>query len=176
MAGNVSDSLRTIQFGTFELDPRTGELWRNGFRVGLPDQPFQVLMALLEQPGEIVTREELRRRLWNDDTFVDFEHGLNAAVKKLRHVLGDSVTDPKFIETMPRRGYRFIGHVNRGSDGERSAETDRLSEGGLESGRLPLWTRLRVVRVGAMVIAAACLRQPILANAYRALGRLLGMD
>src|SRR5262245_43990619 len=124
MGDSVSTGARTIRFEMFELDSRTGELWRNGFRVGLPDQPFQVLMALLEQPGEIVTREELRRRLWNEDTFVDFEHGLNAAVKKLRQVLGDSVKVPRFIETMPRRGYRFVGCVDNAPEAN---QTDDLS-------------------------------------------------
>ena len=176
MVGNVSTSLRTIQFGKFELDSRTGELWRNGFRVGLPDQPFQILMALLEQPGEIVTREALRRRLWSDDTFVDFEHGLNAAVNKLRQVLGDSVKDPMFIETMPRRGYRFIWRVNCAPDAELSAETEGRRRSLLAAASLSMWARLRVVRIGAMVIAAAWSRQPVLADAYRALGRLLSVE
>lgn len=176
MAGSVSSSLHTIQFGTFELDPRTGELWRNGFRVGLPDQPFQVLMALLEQPGEIVTREELRRRLWSEDTFVDFEHGLNAAVKKVRHVLGDCVQNPKFIETMPRRGYRFIAQVNGASENEQKGETVEGAASVLEVERLSMWARLRVVRIGALIIAAAWSRQPVLTDAYRALGRVLSAE
>ena len=93
------------------MDLRTGELRKGGVRINLPDQPFQVLKTLLERPGELVTREELRQRLWSAETFVDFEHGLNAAVRRLRDALGDSADVPRFIETLPRRGYRFIAPV-----------------------------------------------------------------
>jgi DNA-binding winged helix-turn-helix (wHTH) protein/tetratricopeptide (TPR) repeat protein len=99
---------RAIHFGTFEVDPRSRELRRKGVRVALQDQPFSLLLTLLERAGELVTREELRHRLWSDDTFVDFEHGLNTAVKRLRDALGDSAVNPRFVETVPRRGYRFI--------------------------------------------------------------------
>lgn len=99
---------RLIRFGVFELDPRSGELRSKGSRVKLQDQPLQVLLAVLEKPGEVVTREELRARLWPADTFVDFDHGLNAAVKRLRDTLGDTAENPKYIETLPRHGYRFI--------------------------------------------------------------------
>jgi serine/threonine-protein kinase len=102
-----SSVTRIIRFGPFELDLRSGELRKNGSIVGLQDQPLQVLSVLLERRGELVTREELRQRLWPADTFVDFEHGLNAAVKRLRDTLGDSADAPRFIETIPRRGYRF---------------------------------------------------------------------
>ncbi len=105
---------RIVRFGPFELDLRSGELRRNGTRVGLQDQPLQILSVLLERPGEMVTREDLRQRLWPADTFVDFEHGLNAAVKRLRDALGDAADSPRFIETVPRRGYRFIGSVDGG--------------------------------------------------------------
>jgi len=97
-----------IRFGIFEVNPRTGELRSKGSRVKLQDQPLQVLLAVLEKPGEVVTREELRARLWPADTFVDFDHGLNAAVKRLRDALGDTAENPRYIETLPRRGYRFI--------------------------------------------------------------------
>src|SRR5215208_8199411 len=100
-----------VRFGPFELNRRTGELRKAGVRINLPDQPFQVLTRLLERPGELVTREELGQRLWPADTFVDFEHGLNAAVRRLRDALGDSAEMPRFIETLPRRGYRFIAPV-----------------------------------------------------------------
>ena len=99
---------QVIRFGTFEVDPRAGELRRDGSRVKLQEQPFQVLLALLERPGEVVTREDLRAKLWPEDTFVDFDHGLNAAVKRLRDALGDLAENPRFIETLPRHGYRFI--------------------------------------------------------------------
>src|SRR5260221_6963316 len=100
-----------ITFGTFEADLQAGELRRNGRKVRLQEQPFQVLTVLLEKPGEIVTREELRNRLWPADTFVDFDHGLNAAVKRLRDALGDSAENPRFVETLARRGYRFVAPV-----------------------------------------------------------------
>jgi TolB-like protein/DNA-binding winged helix-turn-helix (wHTH) protein len=99
------------RFGAFELDLRTGELRKSGVRVNLPDQPLQVLKTLLDRPGELVTRDELRQRLWSAETFVDFEHGLNAAVRRLRDTLGDSADVPRFVETLPRRGYRFIAPV-----------------------------------------------------------------
>jgi TolB-like protein/DNA-binding winged helix-turn-helix (wHTH) protein/Tfp pilus assembly protein PilF len=103
----------TVRFGVFEVDLRAGELHRNGVRVRLQEQPFQLLVALLERPGEVVTREELRRRLWSADTFVDFDHSLNAAVKRLREALGDSASSPRFVETLPRHGYRLIAPVER---------------------------------------------------------------
>jgi serine/threonine-protein kinase len=102
----------TVQFGPFELDRRSGHLYKSGIRVRLQDQPLQVLTILLERPGEMVTREELRRRLWPADTYVDFEQGLNAAVKRLRRALGDSADVPRFVETLPRHGYRFIAALN----------------------------------------------------------------
>ncbi len=102
---------QTVRFGPFVLDLRAAELHQNGKTVKLPEQPFQVLSALLEHPGEVVTREELRQRLWKSDTFVDFEHSLNAAVKRLREMLGDSAEAPRYIETLPRHGYRLIAPV-----------------------------------------------------------------
>jgi cholera toxin transcriptional activator len=97
------------KFEEFEADLRAAELRKNGNRLKLQLQPFQVLVALLERPQEVVTREELRQRLWPQDTFVDFDHGLNTAMVKLRDVLGDSASKPKFIETIAKRGYRFLG-------------------------------------------------------------------
>src|SRR5215471_388524 len=101
-----------IQFGTFELDLESRNLRKQGRRVRLADQPFQVLRALLLHAGHMVTREQLRRELWSDDTFVDFDVGLNSAVRKLRDALTDSADNPTFIETIPRRGYRFIAPVS----------------------------------------------------------------
>jgi DNA-binding winged helix-turn-helix (wHTH) protein len=103
---------RVFRFGVFEVDPREGELRKSGLRIRLQDQPFQVLVMLLEHPGEIVTREELQRRLWPADTFVDFDHSLNSAIKKLREALQDQAENPRFVETVPKRGYRFIGTVS----------------------------------------------------------------
>ena len=104
-------SRQVVRFGAFELDLRVGELRKAGVRVNLQEQPLKVLECLVERAGELVTREELRQRLWQGDTFVDFEHGVNAAVKRLRETLGDSAETPRFIETLPRRGYRFVAPV-----------------------------------------------------------------
>ncbi|PYR88451.1 MAG: hypothetical protein DMF84_28050 [Acidobacteria bacterium] len=100
-----------LRFGVFEVNLRAGELRKHGMKLRLPEQPFQVLAMLLERPGEIVTREELRNRLWTAETFVDFDHGVNKAVNRIRDALGDSATSPRFVETVARRGYRFIADV-----------------------------------------------------------------
>jgi len=99
---------RIVRFGVFELDLAAGELRKNGAKLRLQDQPFQVLAFLLKHAGDVVTREELRQKLWPADTFVDFDHSLNTAVNKLRETLGDSASSPRYIETLARRGYRFI--------------------------------------------------------------------
>ncbi|MBI3050624.1 MAG: winged helix-turn-helix domain-containing protein [Acidobacteria bacterium] len=104
-----TDTGGRLRFGSFELDIRSRELRSGGSRVRLQEQPFEILRMMLERPGDVVTREELRRRLWPEGTFVDFEHSLNAAVKRLRAALGDEADNPRFVETLPRRGYRFIG-------------------------------------------------------------------
>src|SRR4051812_1168076 len=101
-------SRKPVRFGDFEVDLAAGELRKHGLRVRLQEQPFQVLTALLECAGEVVSREELGRRLWPDGTFVDFDHGLNAAVTRLRQALSDSAESPRYVETVARRGYRFI--------------------------------------------------------------------
>jgi TolB-like protein/DNA-binding winged helix-turn-helix (wHTH) protein len=105
----------SVRFGPFEATFTSRELRKHGVRIRLPGQPFDILAILLERAGEVVTREELRRRLWRADTFVDFDHGMNNAVKKLRAALGDSADAPRFVETLPRQGYRFIGTVNTGA-------------------------------------------------------------
>ncbi len=104
-------TVRVFRFGAFELDEAAGELRKHGIRIKLHSQPFQVLLMLLERPTELVTREEMRRRLWGDDTIVDFDHGLNTAVNKLREALGDAAAQPRHVETVPGRGYRFIAPV-----------------------------------------------------------------
>ena len=106
--GEFPASVRSVRFGVFEVDLRNGELKKKGTRVRLQGQPFLLLVTLLKQRGEVVTREELRRTLWPEDTFVDFDHSLGSAANKLREALGDSATNPRFIETLPRRGYRFV--------------------------------------------------------------------
>ena len=105
------DDARRLRFGIFEADLRTGELRKRGVRIRLQEQPFHVLAVLLARPGELVTRDELRDRLWTADTFVDFDHGLNKAINKIREALGDSAESPRFVETVARRGYRFIADV-----------------------------------------------------------------
>lgn len=104
---------RRYRFGVFELDAATGELRRKGLRVKLHTQPFQVLSMLLERPGEMLSREEICRELWPEGTFVDYEHGLNSAINRLREALGDKANNPRFIETLARRGYRFLAPVER---------------------------------------------------------------
>jgi DNA-binding winged helix-turn-helix (wHTH) protein len=113
---------RGYRFGVFELDAATGELRHRGLRVKLHTQPFQVLSLLLERPGEMLTREEICRELWPEGTFVDYEHGLNSAINRLREALGDKASNPRFIETLARRGYRFIAPVERINPAEDSPE------------------------------------------------------
>src|SRR5262244_512062 len=109
-------SADVARFGTFRVDFRAGELLKNGRKIRLQDQPLQVLAMLLESPGEVVTREELRQKLWPGDTFVDFDHGLNNAINRLQEGLSDSADTPRFIETLPRRGYRFVAEVHRAAE------------------------------------------------------------
>jgi DNA-binding winged helix-turn-helix (wHTH) protein len=108
----VNSPFRIVRFSSFELNLQTAELRKQGQRLRLQEQPFQILAALLERPGEVVTREELRSKLWPTDTFVDFDHGLNAAIRRLRDALDDSADTPIFIETLARRGYRFIAPID----------------------------------------------------------------
>jgi DNA-binding winged helix-turn-helix (wHTH) protein/tetratricopeptide (TPR) repeat protein len=110
----ATDRIRRARFDAFEVDMRSGEVRKHGIRLKLAGQPFQVLSLFLEHPGDLVTREELRQKLWPGETFVDFDTGLNSAVKKLRDALCDSAEEPRYIETLPRRGYRFIGHLENG--------------------------------------------------------------
>ena len=113
---NLPPSQAIIRFGVFELDPASRELHKQGLKARLQEQPFQVLQILLEHPGEVVTRQELQRRIWPSDTYVDFDRGLYNAIKKLREALGDSSESPRFVETLSRRGYRFIAAVNGKGD------------------------------------------------------------
>jgi DNA-binding winged helix-turn-helix (wHTH) protein/Tol biopolymer transport system component len=124
--GIPAESERTVRFGKFELDLRTRELHNNGRKLTLQEQPFQILAALLERPGQLVTRDELTKRLWPSDTFVDFEHSLNKAVNRLREALEDSAEHPRFIETLPRRGYRLIAPLE-------AAESRKLESPGGDS-------------------------------------------
>ena len=115
---------RILRFGSFEANVRAGELRKRGLKVKLQDQPFQILVMLLERPGELVTRQEIHQKLWPADTFVGFDHGLNNAINRLREALGDSAETPRFIETLPRKGYRFTALVT--GDGQ-LAEAEYLA-------------------------------------------------
>src|SRR5688572_14731451 len=118
--------MEILRFGPFELDPRTGELRRGGELVPLAPQPFRLLLTLAERPGELVTREELRTKVWGDGTFVDYERGLNFCVLQARAALGDDAKNPQYIETLPKRGYRFVG---RGAAAASAAETPGARSG-----------------------------------------------
>jgi DNA-binding winged helix-turn-helix (wHTH) protein/tetratricopeptide (TPR) repeat protein len=149
---------RRTRFGVFEVDLRSGELYKHGIRLKLQDQPFQVLALLLERPGDVVTRDELRQKLWPADTFVDFDTGLNSAIKKLRDVLADSAEEPRYVETLPRRGYRFIGHVENGDLAGVAAVGVHLAPVLPLMPRPELWYKRRVVvtaGVAAFLIVAA---------------------
>jgi Tol biopolymer transport system component/DNA-binding winged helix-turn-helix (wHTH) protein len=121
---NANSNHDPVRFSSFEVDLRSGELRKHGIRIKLQDQPFQILALLLEKPGEVVTREQLRERLWPADTFVDFDHSLNSAVKKLRQALNDNPDVPRFVETLTRRGYRFIAPLRNGSSASRPSEAE----------------------------------------------------
>jgi TolB-like protein/DNA-binding winged helix-turn-helix (wHTH) protein/Flp pilus assembly protein TadD len=148
-----------LRFGVFEVDLRAGELRKHGVKLRLQEQPFQVLTMLLERPGETVTRDELRNRLWTEETFVDFDHGVNKAVNRIRDALGDSATSPRFVETVARRGYRFIADVTVAEEAPvaGSAPTeDRVAVGSESHARAapPSPRRLRRWYPGPVVSAA----------------------
>ena len=154
----VTARTRKMRFGAFEVDLRSGEVHKHGIRLKLQDQPFQVLAILLEHAGDVVTREEFREKLWPADTFVDFDTGLNSAIKKLRDVLSDSAEEPRYIETLPRRGYRFIAQVENGAP--LASGTVELELGPVLPPRAAraFWNKRRVAvaaGVAALVIVAA---------------------
>jgi cholera toxin transcriptional activator len=129
---------RRYRFGVFEVDARTGELRRQGVRIKLNAQPFQVLVMLLERPGELLTREEISRELWPDGTFVDYEHGVNSAVNRIREALSDTAANPRFLETLARRGYRFVAPVESIAAGDSTdSATPRKSSSSDEIASLP---------------------------------------
>ena len=142
MAEVPAPARRPLRFGSFELDLLSGELRKAGVLVGLQDQSLKVLVELLARPGDLVTREQLRQRLWPDRDVCRFEHGLNAVINRLRETLGDSADSPRFIQTVPRRGYRFIASVEGG------AET-QAGEAGASTGRLRVRRRLSQTRRGS---------------------------
>src|SRR4030088_952788 len=127
----------SMRFGVYEFDLRSGELRKHGIRIKLQEQPCQILAILLEHHGEMVTREELQRRLWPSDTFVDFDHSLNTAVMRLREVLSDSSENPRFIKTLPRRGYRFVAPVEERPASQTETTPAQAGEGGVSPSVLP---------------------------------------
>ena len=151
MSAGLPVAASILRFGPFELDRRSGELRKRGCLIKLQDQPFQLLLALLEHPGEVVLREELRRRLWSDETFVGFEDGLNTAIRRVRDALGDSADSPAFIETLPRRGYRFVGTLEPAPAVRLDAPGSVVR--GAARHRLALWAGVAVVAGVAMSAA-----------------------
>lgn len=175
------------RFGSFEMDLRAGELRKHGVRIRLQTQPFQILGMLLNRPGEVVTREELREALWPGDTFVDFDHGLNNAINRLREALGDSAQSPRFLETLPRRGYRFItavestpfpspqdsgAHVENSSTTPSTTSRDKVTLP-VESSKASLRLRARV-SIAAGAGGAAVLALLVVLNIGGVRQRLLG--
>ena len=152
---------RPLRFSSFELDLHSGELRKGGVLVGLQEQSLKVLVELLERPGDLVTREQLRQRLWPNGTFVDFEHGLNAVINRLREALGDSADSPRFIQTVPRRGYRFIGPVDGGQVYPRTEDPASLAalESALPASRsnaFPWWIAgATFIAVSVLLVVAA---------------------
>jgi DNA-binding winged helix-turn-helix (wHTH) protein/Tol biopolymer transport system component len=140
---------RIVRFGLFEANLETRELWKRGVRIPLQGQPFQVLAILLEHPAELVTREALREQVWPKDTFVDFDHALNTAITKIRLALGDDAEQPIFVETLPRRGYRFIGPLERADSGTNSADKSKRR---LERLRL----RKVLIALGVTLVVLLC--------------------
>jgi DNA-binding winged helix-turn-helix (wHTH) protein len=158
---------RLYRFGLYEADVRSGELRKNGVKQKIQGQPFEVLVALLQRPREVVTREELRARLWPEDTFVDFDHSLNTAINKVRDVLGDTAGNPRFLETLPRRGYRFIAPVQAlDAAEERAGEAEET-------------TKIQATDLVAMVdpppqpVSPAPISEPELPQINRSVGRSL---
>ena len=145
MADSILKRGRRISFGPFELDVRPGELRKNGIRRRLAEQPLRILLLLLEQPGELVTRAEIRLRLWPNETVVEFDHGINAAVRKLREALGDTAEQPRYIETVARRGYRFLPEVEIAE-----TPTSRAPTGDLEGKSISHYVVLDKVGSGGM--------------------------
>jgi len=166
----MSVANRVFRFGSYQADARTGELHKEGARVRLQEQPFQVLLMLLERPGELVTREEIQARLWGAETFVDFDHSLNTAINKLRETLNDSAAEPRYIETLARRGYRFIAVVEGPAATEAPAATGTASGAPAEADPLPRAPR------GAVRFLLALIQVMYLSFYLAALAKLRAMS
>ena len=145
-----------VRFGIFEIDLRSGTLRRNGVKIRLPEQSFQVLAKLLERPGAVVSREEIRQQLWPDNTFVDFDNSINAAVNRLREALGDSAANPRFIDTLPRRGYSFIAPVHGSSSEPTPAGKVEAPTGELGTGTVLRNGTRAIVLAAAAGLGLAC--------------------
>jgi cholera toxin transcriptional activator len=155
----TGDEKKIYRFGVFEADASSGELRKSGMRVRMQEKPFQVLMLLLDRPGEVVTREEVRQRLWPADTFVDFDHSLNTIINKVRDALGDSAANPRFIETLAKRGYRFLVPVELGGQRrEQSAERSLGVTAMQEASSLPTFRLTRPEELPE--VSSAYLRVP----------------
>src|SRR3984885_11179 len=138
------ESKSKMTFGLFEVDLQSGELWKAGKKIKIQSQPFKVLTALLEHPGQVVSREELQLRLWGRDTIVDFDHSLGTAINKIREALGDSADNPRFIQTLARRGYRFIapvGYPNALSDDLQAPDSNEAVPVSSEAGTVSIDTQ-----------------------------------
>src|SRR5262245_31372708 len=160
---------RVYRFGTFAVDARTGELINDGQRTPLRDQPLQLLLALLERPGELVTREELTRRLWPAGTFVDFDRGLNKAINHLRDALSDSADHPQFIETLPRKGYRFIAPVTLDAEIAANKSGELVVAGTPPAASSSGWFPAAAALVAVVGIAIAAVKSDV-----RGIGRWIG--
>ncbi|MBV9574406.1 MAG: winged helix-turn-helix domain-containing protein [Acidobacteriales bacterium] len=174
-----ADPPMLIRFGVFEMDCASRELRKSGARVRVQDQSFQVLLALVQHPGMVVSREDLRKQLWPEDTFVDFDHGLSTIVNKLREALGDSASNPRFIETLAKRGYRFIATVEKHERGSKVTEgsnrsTDHIPAGQAQPARPLLTTadELPFVRRGRVRAPFALIQIMYLSFYVAALARL----
>ena len=163
--------LGSIRFDLFDLSIETGELRKNGVRLKLSGQPIQVLILLAACPGALVTREELQRKLWSGASFGDFEHGLNAAVNRLRETLGDSTVEPKYIETVPRRGYRFIALQDAVPSTTVESEPLKPEPGPRKPRR---WKLMAAIAVAVFVTAG--LFYPLIAPRVENLARLLELQ
>jgi DNA-binding winged helix-turn-helix (wHTH) protein len=183
-SGNNQKKENTLlRFGVFEVDLSARELRKKGHRIRLQEQPFQVLVALLEHAGSVVTREDLREKIWPADTFVDFDHGLNTAVNKIREALGDSASSPRFVETLARRGYRFIGSVDSQqclvpTALSRTSPTDIAAENKSPSGSITIHPDLHVPvpHRGLVRVLFALIQVIFLCFYLSALGHLRGVD
>ena len=162
-----SSNGRRVRFGAFEADLQAGELRKSGIKIRLQDQPFRVLALLLERSGEVVSREDLRQEIWPHDTFVDFDHSLNTAINKIREALGDSASHPRFVETIPRRGYRFVFPLPRPPEKDGAEASVGTAASGIpDTRRIPPkrdrlgWVIAAIATVAALAIGIAHFTEP----------------